>query len=99
MIDLNKTYARPVEISSYLRSFMSTFQVGIRNREAKSSALHSMMVTALDSDRAVEVAQDLINPYDMIVKSVTAPGDEAYGLALGIDADPIAVANYDGYTL
>jgi hypothetical protein len=35
----------------------------------------------------------------MIVKDVIAPGDEMYGLAAGIDADPIAKANYDGMSL
>ena len=74
---------------------MNTYQVGIRNREAKSSALHNMMVVAVDSDRAAVIAQDIIDPYDMVVKSVTSPGDEAYGLGAGIDADPINKTFYD----
>ena len=78
---------------------MGTFQVGIRNRTAKSSALHNLMVVAMDREQAAEVAQDIIEPYDMIVKDVTAPGEELYGLGAGIDADPITKANYDGMSL
>ena len=73
---------------------MGTFQVGIRNRGAKSSALHNLMVVALDREQAAEVAQDIIEPYDMIVKSVTEPGSELYGLGAGIDADSINQKRY-----
>ena len=99
MIDLTKTYSNTATISPYLRTFLQTFQVGIRNREAKSSALHNIMVTALDASRAADIAYTIIEPYDMIVKDVIAPGDEMYGLAAGIDADPITKANYDGMSL
>ena len=96
MLNLSRTYIRnDVDVSPYLRSFMNTYQVGIRNREAKSSALHKMVVVAVDSDRAAVIAQDIIDPYDMVVKSVTSPGDEAYGLGAGIDADPINKTFYD----
>jgi len=53
----------------------------------------------MDREQAAEVAQDIIEPYDMIVKDVTAPGEELYGLGAGIDADPITKANYDGMSL
>ena len=100
MLDLNSIYGEPNSIvTPFLRSFMATFQVGIRNRGAKSSALHNLMVVAMDREQAAEVAQDIIEPYDMIVKDVTAPGEELYGLGAGIDADPITKANYDGMTL
>jgi len=96
MLDLSRTYIRNDQpITPFLRSFMNTYQIGIRNREAKSGALHSMMVVAIDEARAKVIAQDIIDPYDMLVKSVTAPGDEAYGLGTGVDADPINKTFYD----
>ncbi len=96
MLDLSRTYIRnDAPITPYLRSFMNTYQIGIRNREAKSGALHNMMVVAIDAARAKIIAQDIIDPYDMLVKSVTAPGDEAYGLGTGVDADPINKTFYD----
>jgi len=96
MLDLSRTYIRNDQpITPFLRSFMNTYQIGIRNREAKSGALHSMMVVAIDEARAKVIAQDIIDPYDMLVKTVTAPGDEAYGLGTGVDADPINKTFYD----
>jgi len=95
MLDLNSIYGEPNSIvTPFLRSFMGTFQVGIRNRGAKSSALHNLMVVAMDREQAAEVAQDIIEPYDMIVKDVTSPGEELYGLGAGIDADPINQKRY-----
>jgi len=59
MLDLNSIYGEPNSIvTPFLRSFMGTFQVGIRNRGAKSSALHNLMVVALDREQAAEVAQN-----------------------------------------
>lgn len=89
MLDLNTTFSAPGSITTpYMRSFMSTFCVGIRNRIANSSSLHNMYVKAKDLDEAAAIASLLIKPYDMIVKSVIAPGDEIYGLDEG-DPDPL----------
>ena len=90
MLDLSTTFSAPGSITTpYLRSFMSTFCVGIRNREAVSSAIHNMYVKAMDRDEAVGIASLLIRPYDMIVKFVDAPGSEVYGIEDISDADPL----------
>ena len=73
---------------------MNKYQVGIRNREANSSALHNLTVMAFDSDQAVDIAREVIEPYDMIVKDVIRPGEDLYGLGYGIDADPINQKRY-----
>jgi len=89
MLDLNTTFSAPGSITTpYMRSFMSTFCVGIRNRLANSSSVHNMYVKAFSSEEAIGIASLLIKPYDMIVKSVVAPGDEIYGLDEG-DPDPL----------
>ncbi len=89
MLDLNTTFSAPGSITTpYMRSFMSTFMVGIRNRIANSSSQHFMYVKAMDSEEACGIASLLIKPYDMIVKSVTSPGDELYGNTEG-DPDPL----------
>ena len=91
MLDLSTTFSAPGSITTpYLRSFMSTFCVGIRNREANSSSLHNMFVKAFDVEQAAGIASLLIKPYDMIVKDVIRPGHEVYGLAEG-DPDPLPV--------
>lgn len=90
MLDLTTTFSAPGSITTpYLRSFMSTFCVGIRNREANSSACRNMYVKALDSESASGIASLLIKPYDMIVKFVDAPGSEGYGEEDISDADPL----------
>jgi hypothetical protein len=92
MLDLNTTFSAPgVETTSYLRSFMQTFQVGIRNREANSSAVRNMFVKAFDIEDAAGIASLLVRPYDMIVKDVIRPGSEIYGEEDGYDADPLPV--------
>ena len=89
MLDLNTTFSAPGSITTpYLRSFMSTFCVGIRNRVANSSSIHNMYVKAMDRDEAVGIASLLIKPYDMIVKDVIVPGEELYGICEG-GADPL----------
>ena len=95
MLDLNSTYGEPNSIvTPFLRSFMNKYQVGIRNREANSSALHNLTGMAFDSDQAVDIAREVIEPYDMIVKDVIRPGDELYGEPYGADADPINQKRY-----
>ncbi len=90
MLDLTTTFSAPGSITTPLmRSFMSTFCVGIRNREANSSACRNMYVKALDSESASGIASLLIKPYDMIVKFVDAPGSEGYGEEDISDADPL----------
>tara|TARA_B100000678_G_C18030679_1_gene430582 strand:- start:74 stop:391 length:318 start_codon:yes stop_codon:yes gene_type:complete len=90
MLDLNEVYGEPRSITlPFLRSFMSTYQVGIRNRVANSSALHNMFVKAFSVEHADEIARKLIKPYDMIVKDVIRPGSEIYGEPEGADADPL----------
>ena len=43
MLDLTTTFSKPKSIvTPFLRSFMGTFQVGIRNAIADSSAVHNM---------------------------------------------------------
>ena len=92
MLDLSTTFSAPGSITTpYLRSFMSTFCVGIRNREANSSACRNMFVKAFDSEEAMGIASLLVKPYDMIVKFVDAPGSEAYGEEDISDADPLPV--------
>ncbi len=89
MLDLSTTFSAPGSITTpFLRSFMGTFMVGIRNRIANSSSEHFMYVKALDSEEACGIASLLIKPYDMIVKSVTVPGEELYGVIEG-DPDPL----------
>jgi len=70
---------------------MKTFCVGIRNREAVSSACRNMYVKALSSESAAGIATLLIEPYDMIVKFVDAPGSEGYGIEDISDADPLPI--------
>ena len=90
MLDLSTTFYAPGEVTSpLLRSFMSTFQVGIRNREANSSALRNMYVKAFDSEQAMGIASLLIAPYDMIVKDVLRNGEDGYGIEDISDADPL----------
>jgi hypothetical protein len=92
MLDLSTTFSAPGSITTPLmRSFMSTFCVGIRNREANSSACRNMYVKALDSEQAIGIASLLIKPYDMIVKFVDAPGSEGYGIEDISDADPLPI--------
>jgi hypothetical protein len=92
MLNLNEVYGEPGSIvTPFLRSFMSTYQVGIRNREANSSALHNLYVKAFGVEEAADIATKIVKPYDMIVKDVIRPGDEIYGVdesSIG-DADPL----------
>ena len=61
MLDLSTTFSAPGSITTpYLRSFMSTFCVGIRNREAVSSACRNMYVKAFSSEEAVGIASLLV---------------------------------------
>ena len=90
MLDLTTTFSAPGSVvTPLLRSFMSTFQVGIRNREANSSALRNMYVKAFDSEQAMGIASLLIAPYDMIVKDVLRNGEDGYGIEDISDADPL----------
>ena len=90
MLDLTTTFSAPGTVTTpYQRSFMSTFMVGIRNREAISSACRNMYVKAYDSEQAIGIASLLIKPYDMIVKFVETPGAELYGIEDISDADPL----------
>jgi len=90
MLDLKSIYGRPnTVVLPFLRSFMNTFQVGIRNREANSSALHNIFVKAFDVEDAFAIADEVVKPYDMIVKDVIRPGHEIYGLDESTDADPL----------
>ena len=92
MLDLNTSFSAPGSITTpYLRSFMSTFCVGIRNREAISSACRNMYVKAFSSEEAMGIASLLVRPYDMIVKFVDAPGSETSGEEDISDADPLPV--------
>ena len=90
MLDLTTTFGAPGSVvTPLLRSFMSTFQVSIRNREANSSACRNMYVKAFDSEQAMGIASLIIAPYDMIVKSVMSAGSEGYGIEDISDADPL----------
>ena len=96
MLDLKSIYGRPnTVVLPFLRSFMNTFQVGIRNREANSSALHNIFVKAFDVDEAFDIATKVVKPYDMIVKDVIRPGHEIYGLDESADADPLRLFKND----
>lgn len=88
MLDLNEVYGEPRSITlPFLRSFMNTYQVGIRNREANSSAVRNMFVKAFSVEHAAKIAEDIVKPYDMIVKDVISPGSEIYGDDNSGDAD------------
>ena len=88
MLDLNEVYGEPRSITlPFLRSFMNTYQVGIRNREANSSAVRNMFVKAFSVEHAGEIAEGIVKPYDMIVKDVISPGSELYGDDNSTDAD------------
>ena len=92
MLDLNEVYGEPRSITlPYLRSFMQTFQVGIRNRVANSSALRNMFVKAFSIEHADAIAREIIAPYDMIVKDVIRPGSDIYGEEDISDADPLPI--------
>lgn len=81
MLDLTTTFSKPNSIvTPYLRSFMNTYMVGIRNTFADSSALHNMYVKAFDADEAYDTVTEAIKSHDMLVKNVVRPGDEDYGL-------------------
>ena len=71
MLDLTTTFSKPNSIvTPYLRSFMNTYMVGIRNTIADSSALHNMYVKAFDADEAYATAMEIIKPYDMMKSMV-----------------------------
>ena len=90
MLDLTTTFSAPGSITTpYMRSFMNTFCVGIRNREAISSACRNMYVKALDSEEAMGIASLLVKPYDTKNMFVDAPGSETYGEEDISDADPL----------
>ena len=92
MLDLTTTFSKPNSIvTPFLRSFMGTFQVGIRNAIADSSAVHNMYVKAFDIEEAYDIAMEIIKPYDMIVKDIVAPGDEIYCEDNSAIADPLPV--------
>jgi len=86
ILDLTEIYSKPG--TSFLNSFKNTFMVGIRNREANSSSVHNMYVRAFDVEDALAIADEVVKPFDMIVKDVIRPGDEIFGLVEG-DADPL----------
>ena len=80
MLDNNLVYGEPRSIvTPLLRSFMSTYMIGIRMRVADKSDLSFVYVKALSSDHAYTVAKMIVEPKGYIVKSVDRPGDELYG--------------------
>lgn len=80
MLDNNLVYGEPRSIvTPFLRSFMSTYMIGIRKRIADKSDLSFVYVKAFDSDHAYDVANKIVRERDWIVKSVDRPGDELYG--------------------
>lgn len=95
MLDLNTTFSAHGTqfVTPMLRSFMSTFQVGIRNRDAVSPVSRNMYVKAFGSEEAVGIASLLIKPYDMVVTGVMSAGSEGYGEEDVSDADPIRHKN------
>ena len=80
MLEANLEYGevRP-PVTPLLKSFMSTYMVGIRKRIADKSDLSYVYVKALSSDHAFEVADKIVREKDWIVKSVEGPGEELYG--------------------
>lgn len=96
MLDLNTTFSAPGSVvTPMLRSFMSTFQVGIRNRDAVSPVSRNMYVKAFGSEEAVGIASLLIKPYDMVVTGVMSAGSEGYGEEDISDADPLPMLKSD----
>jgi len=79
MLDNNLVYGEPrTVVTPLLRSFMSTYMVGIRKRIADKSDLSYVYVKALSSDHAFEVADKIVREKDWIVKSIDNPGEELY---------------------
>jgi len=48
-----------------------------------------MFVKAFSVDDAMDIADKIVRPYDMIVKDVIRPGHELYGEDEANDADPL----------
>jgi hypothetical protein len=79
MLDNNLVYGEPRSIvTPFMRSFLSTYMVSIR--ELDHSKVSFVYVKAMSNDHAYDVAKQIVEPKGYIVKDVTNPGDELYGL-------------------
>jgi len=95
MLDNNLVYGEPrTVVTPLLRSFMSTYMVGIRKRIADKSDLSYVYVKALSNDHAYEVASKIVSEKDWIVKSIDNPGEELYGLTEGARGAPYFGGKY-----
>lgn len=79
MLEANLVYGEGRPISPLLKSFMSSYMVGIRKRRANLSDCGYVYVKAMSKEHAFEVADKIVRKKDWIVKSVEAPGSELYG--------------------
>lgn len=84
-------------VTPLLKSFMSTYMVGIRKRIADKSDLSYVYVKALSNDHAYEVASKIVAEKDWIVKSIDNPGEELYGLTEGATGAPYFGGKYLNY--
>jgi len=81
MLDKNEVYSMPGSVvTKTLRSFMKTFMIGIRKREADCSCVENFYVKALSVDGAFKVGEALVGPSGYIVKDVISPGSDLYGI-------------------
>lgn len=79
MLEANLVYGEGRPISPLLKSFMSSYMVGIRKRRANLSDCGYVYVKAMSKEHAFEVADKIVREKGWIVKSVEAPGSELYG--------------------
>ena len=79
MLEGSLEYGEGRPISPLLKSFMSSYMVGIRQRKANLSDCGYVYVKAMSKEHAFEVADKIVREKDWIVKSVEGPGEELYG--------------------
>jgi hypothetical protein len=81
LLDNKIVYGEPRSVvMPGLRSFMKTYQIGVRKREANCSHVENYFVKALSVDHAFEVGNMIVGKKGYIVKDVISPGDELYGV-------------------
>jgi len=80
MLEANLEYGEVRSpVTPFLKSFMSTYCVGIRKRIADKSDLSFVYIKALSEDQAFAEADKIVRKKDWIVKSIDKPGSELYG--------------------
>ena len=81
MLDKNEVYSMPGSVeTAMVRSFMKTFMIGIRKRDAQCDCVKNFYVRALSTDGAYKVGMTLVAGEGYLVETVVSPGTEGYGL-------------------